>query len=142
MRRHARRALILLALCAVWSRAEDIKEESKPLNDDVRPTLDSKLLTLTSLSVASAVYDARTTIATLQHCYNRCFEANGILSPFAQNSTSAYAFTMGLTSLSTYATYRLKQRGTRWWWVPMAGTAIMHVAAGLHNQHVMSRSVP
>lgn len=141
MRRHARRALILMVLCAVWSRAEDIKEESKPVEDAVRPTLDYKLLTLTSVSVASALYDAQTTIATLQHCYNRCFEANNVLSPFAQNRTSAYAFTMGLTSLSTYATYRLKQRGTRWWWVPMAGTAIMHVAAGLHNQHV-SRTVP
>jgi len=142
MRRHARRALILLALCAVWSRAEDIKEESKPLNDAVRPTLDYKLLTLTSFSVASALYDAQTTVAALKHCYGRCFEANGVLSPFTQNSGSAYAFTMGLTSLSTFATYRLKQRGTRWWWVPMAGTALLHVAAGLHNQHVISRTVP
>jgi hypothetical protein len=130
------RTLLLLGLFSPYAQCEDVKEPIKLVEDSKSSVLDSKLLALSSISYASAVYDARTTAAALDRCGSRCFEANPLTSPFAGNRPSAYAFTLGLTSVSTYATYRLKQRGMRWWWVPMATTSVMHVVAGIHNQKI------
>jgi len=102
-------------------------------------TLDAKLLTLMSLSYASTLYDTHTTLSALQRCQNRCFEANPLMKPFSGGKYQLTTYAMGLTSASALATYRLKKTGSRWWWVPMAATSAMHIAAGIHNQRVQSR---
>src|SRR5437016_1552139 len=130
MRRQAAQALLLLGLHGAYVKAQDVQENPIPVKQTVAPTVDSKFLTLTSFSFASALYDAQTTLGTLERCHGLCFEENRFMRPFVGNAASAYAFTMGLTSVSAFATYRLKQKGARWWWVPMAATSILHVTAG------------
>jgi hypothetical protein len=136
MRMYTVSALILLSLFAANARAEDGGEEIKLVEESRSSTLDYKFLAVASLSYASAIYDTRTTAAALDRCGGRCFEANRLMSPFVGSKPSAYAFSVGMTSVSTYATYQLKQRGKRWWWVPMTTTAVLHVVAGIHNQKI------
>jgi hypothetical protein len=136
MRMYTVTTLILLGLFAANARGEDVKEAINLVEDSKSSTLDYKFLAVASLSYASAIYDTHTTFAALDRCGGRCFEANRLMSPFVANKPTAYAFTSGLTSVSTYATYRLKQRGKRWWWVPMTTTAVLHLVAGIHNQNI------
>jgi hypothetical protein len=96
---------------------------------------DRKLLTLAALSYASAVYDTQTTLRTLDNC-GTCSEGNFMMRPFVGNRTAAYAFSMGLTTAATYSTFKLRQDGVRWWWIPMAATIALHVTAGAHNQRI------
>jgi hypothetical protein len=96
---------------------------------------DRKLVTLTSLTYASAIYDTQTTMNALESC-GSCSEGNLLMRPFVGNKATAYAFSMGLTTAATYSTFRLKQDGVKWWWVPMAATITLHVVAGAHNQNV------
>jgi len=139
MARYVLGALILLSLFAGYTLAEDANPETR---DERPPTVDNKLLTLVSLSYASAIYDTHTTMTTLKHCNGRCFEANPLMSPFVGSKASAYSYTMSLTSLSAFATYRLKKSGAKWWWVPMAATSAVHIAAGIHNQAMRAPYVP
>jgi hypothetical protein len=97
---------------------------------------DRALIALTSAAYATAAYDARTTTGVLQRCGGRCVEGNPLMRPFAGNPGSAMAFSMGLTSATAYGTYRLKQKGVKWWWVPMAASMAVHVACGIHNQQL------
>ena len=136
MRMYTLSALILLGLFAANAHGDDSNEAINLVEDSRSSTLDYKFLAVASLSYASAIYDTRTTVAALSRCGGQCFEANRLMSPFVANKPSAYALTSGLTSVSTYATYRLKQRGKRWWWVPMTTTAVLHVVAGIHNQNI------
>lgn len=127
------RIMILLGLLCICAHAQDletVEKESSP------PTVDGKLLTLVSLSYAAALYDMQTTFAALERCHPQCIEANPLMSPFVANRTAGYAFSVGLTSVSTYATYRLKKKGARWWWIPMAASAALHITAGIHNQNI------
>jgi hypothetical protein len=96
---------------------------------------DGKLFALTSLTFASAIYDTQTTMKALETC-GACSEANFLMRPFVGSRPSAYAFSMGLTTAATYSTFRLKQDGVKWWWVPMAATIALHVTAGAHNQRI------
>ena len=104
--------------------------------DENLPTFDRKLITLTSLTYASAVYDAHTTVGALERCGDRCYEANLLMRPFAGSRTSAYTFTIGMTTAATYGAYRLKQKGVRWWWVPMTATMALRFVSGVHNQRI------
>ena len=139
MARYVLGALILLSLLGAYALAEDAIPQTR---DERPPTVDNKLLTLVSLSYASAIYDTRTTMTTLKRCNGRCFEANPLMSPFVGSKASAYSYTMSLTSLSAFATYRLKKSGAKWWWVPMAATSAVHIAAGIHNQAMRAPYVP
>ena len=136
MRMYAVSAVILLRLFAANAHAEDATETIKLVEESKSSTLDYKFLAVASLSYASAVYDTRTTAAALGRCGGSCYEANRLMSPFVVNRPSAYAFTTGLTSVSAYATYQLKQRRKRWWWVPMTTTTVLHFVAGVHNQNI------
>ena len=125
--------LILFSLASAYAHAEDLGSSPGAAR---RTTLDGKLLTLLSVSYASSIYDTQTTVTTLKQCPVQCFEANPLLRPFAGRKSSAYAYTMSLTSVSAFATYRLKKTGSRWWWVPLAATSAVHFAAGIHNQRI------
>ena len=98
-------------------------------------TFDKKLVTLTSLTYASAIYDAHTTVSALERCHT-CYEGNLLMRPFANSRPSAYAFTLGMTSVAAYGGYKLKQKGVRWWWVPMTATMALRLVSGVHNQHM------
>ena len=135
MTRYMAGTLILLGLFGTHAQAEDDNSTSR---DENPPTLDGKLLTLISLSYAAAVYDTQTTFAAFERCRGGCFEANPLMRPFVAHRSSAYAYSMGLTSLSVYGTYRLKKSGSRLWWVPIVATTALHITAGIHNQKVNS----
>jgi hypothetical protein len=96
---------------------------------------DRKLIALTALTYASAVYDTQTTMKALARCPT-CSEGNFLMRPFVGNRGTAYAYSMGLTTAATYSTLKLKQDGVRWWWVPMAATVALHITAGVHNQRI------
>src|SRR5262245_8727013 len=102
---------------------------------------DPKLVVLTSLTYASAVYDTETTRSALRRC-GVCAEQNPFMRPFVNNGASVYSASMGFTSVTTYATHRLKKEGVRWWWVPMASTVAMHVFSGIHNQRLPGNRIP
>ena len=138
MRKHLIATLILISLVGAHAQGEDL--ESNP-QAERRTTLDGKLLTLISVSYASAIYDTQTTLTTLKQCAVQCFEANPLVRPFTGRNASAYAYTMGLTSVSAFATYRLKKTGARWWWVPLVATSAVHVAAAIHNEKIRSSVV-
>src|SRR5215510_11797230 len=99
---------------------------------------DRKLLVLTSFTYASAVYDTETTVSALRRC-GECVEQNPLMRPFVNNRASVYSASVGLTSVTMYATHRLKQEGVRWWWVPMASTMAVHILSGIHNQKLRVR---
>jgi hypothetical protein len=61
------------------------------------------------------------------------------MKPFVSHKASAYAYSMGMTSLSAYGSYRLKKSGSRWWWVPLAATTAVHTVAAIHNQRLSIR---
>jgi len=117
---------ILTCLFSVVLQAEDSKEK----------VFDAKLASLTALTYASALYDTHTTVAGLARCHDNCYETNYIMRPFVHHQASAYAFSMAATSAAVYGAYRLRERHTRWWWVPMAATAIIHIGCGIQNQHI------
>jgi hypothetical protein len=134
--------LILSAFLSVQARAEDPEDRINLVDRDARSrTLDNKFWALASLSHAAAGYDVHTTMSALNQCGAGCFEANRLMRPFVGSGPAAYSFTLGLTSVSTYATYRLKQKGVRWWWVPMVTTTMLHVAAGIRNQNIRTQAL-
>jgi len=51
-------------------------------------------------------------------------------------SSLILAFSVGITSVSAYGSYQLKQKGVRWWWAPMVATTVLHFVAGAHNQAI------
>jgi hypothetical protein len=118
-----------------WAQDAEVPINLVEKNTQSRP-LDAQFLALASISYASAVYDARTTVSALRRCSNECYEANRLARPFTSSEPKVYAFSVGLTSASLFATYHLKKRGVRWWWVPMVTTTALHVAAGIHNQNI------
>jgi hypothetical protein len=118
-----------------WAQDTEIPTNLVDRNTQSRP-LDAQFLALASISYASALYDGQTTVSALRRCSNGCYEANRLMSPFAGNGPKVYAYSVGLTSVSLVATYHLKKKGVRWWWVPMVTTTALHVAAGIHNQNM------
>jgi hypothetical protein len=131
--------LFLYGLLCACAQAEDVDAIPK---EDRSPTLNGKLLTLLSLSYAATLYDTHTTLSALGRCGDRCFEANPLTRPFAGGKYQLTTYAMGLTSVSALATYRLKKTGSRWWWVPVAATSALHIAAGIRNQTIQSQQFP
>src|SRR5262245_23033484 len=96
-------ALLTLALFAATAQAED------------------KLFwTLAAGAQTAAIYDVETTVRTLRSC-TTCYEANPLMKPFVGSRSTAYSVSVGLSAVSTYGSFKLKERRVRWWFVPLVG---------------------
>jgi hypothetical protein len=84
---------------------------------------------------AATVYDVNTTLRTLNRCAT-CYEANPIMRPFVGNTVAAYGAGMSLSAASIYGSKRLKEKGSRWWWVPLVGQIGVHTALGIRNSQI------
>lgn len=84
---------------------------------------------------AATIYDVNTTIRTLDRCVT-CYEANPIMKPFVRNTTAAYGAGLGLSAVSIYGSRKLKEKGSRWWWVPLVGQIGVHTALGIRNSQI------
>lgn len=91
--------------------------------------------TLTAGAHAAAVYDMETTIRALRRCPS-CYEANPVMRPLMDSRSSAYAAGLGLSAVSAYGSFKLKERGSRWWWAPLAGQIGLHVVLGIRNSRL------
>ena len=113
----------VFAHCDEWS-------SSKPEKQKARVS-DRKFWLLVSVSTASMVADYETT----QSCLKRltCKELNPIFGSRYPSRARMYAIGGALTSLSVYGSYRLKKKGKWYWWLPLAGSTVMHAYLARHN---------
>jgi hypothetical protein len=91
--------------------------------------------TLAGGAQAATVYDIQTTRKALQNCAS-CIEANPIMRPFVGSSPAAFSTSMGLTAGSIYASHKLKSKGVKWWWIPLAAQIGVHTAMGIRNSRL------
>lgn len=93
-------------------------------------------LALYLASAGATSFDIETTMAGLKRCAPACYEANPIMRPFVDSRAKAYTVAMGLTSLSAYGSHKLREGGSKWWWVPMAVNIGVHVGFATANRGV------
>jgi len=116
--RQRRNAIVLMILMATSLQAED-----------------KVFWTLVAGTQAATVYDLQTTRSLLQQCAS-CSEANPIMRPVVGSLPAAYSTALGLNAASIYGSLKLKKKGSRWWWVPLAIPIAAHTAAGISNTHL------
>jgi hypothetical protein len=96
---------------------------------------DNLFWTLAGGAQAATIYDLQTTLRVLQRCPS-CGEANPIMKPFAGSTSAAFSAGLGFTAASIYGSHRLRQRGARWWWLPLAGQIGIHTVMGIRNNRL------
>ena len=96
---------------------------------------DKLFWTLAAGAQAATIYDVNTTLRVLDRCAT-CYEANPIMRPFVRNTTAAYGAGMSLSAVGIYGSRRLKEKGSRWWWVPMIGQIGVHTILGIRNSQI------
>jgi hypothetical protein len=96
---------------------------------------DKLFWSLAAAAQVATVYDVNTTLRTLDRC-PACYEANPIMRPFVRNSATAYSAGLGLSAVGIYGSKKLKERGSRWWWVPLVSQIGVHTALGIRNSHI------
>lgn len=114
-------ALCLLLFCAPAAAQEQER------------VADRQFIVLSSALVLSSIYDAETTARGLENCHT-CREANPIAKPFTDmGRPGIYGFALATDAAMIFVAYRLKQRGSRWWWTPLVAGTVIHGAAGTAN---------
>jgi hypothetical protein len=96
---------------------------------------DKLFWSLAAAAQVATVYDVNTTLRTLDRC-STCYEANPIMRPFVRNSATAYSAGLGLSAAGIYGSKKLKERGSRWWWVPLVSQIGVHTALGIRNSRI------
>lgn len=91
---------------------------------------------------ASTVLDVESSYHTLKNCPPgfTCREGNPVLRPFVNaGRPAAYAFTTGTNALAVLSSYKLRKKGSRFWWVPMAVYTGIHTYCAVRNFQTASR---
>ena len=91
--------------------------------------------TLAAGTQAATVFDLQTTRSALQRCPS-CYEGNPIIKPFVLSPPAAFGAAMSLSAGSIYGAYKLKKKGVRVWWVPLAAPIAVHTIAGINNSRI------
>jgi hypothetical protein len=91
--------------------------------------------TLTAATQAATIYDLHTTRSAMQRCQS-CYELNPVMRPFVASTPAALSAGLGLSSASIYGAFKLKKKGFRYWWVPLAAPIAVHTAAGIRNTRI------
>lgn len=103
----------------------DLKEEFAPaaIIETAKPkkVVDKKFLFLTGLATATTIADFEMT----QNCLARkvCLEADPLMP---SNHAAMYASAMPVNAGLFYWSYKLKQKGKKYWWVPTAAAIASH----------------
>ena len=84
---------------------------------------------------AATIYDIQTTRNVMQRCPT-CYEANPIMKPFVASSPAAFSVAVGLSAGGIYGAFKLRKKGVRYWWVPVAAPLAVHTIAGLNNSRI------
>lgn len=86
-----------------------------------KKVIDKKFLFLTSLATGLTVADFELT----QSCIagHRCIESDPLMP---SSHAGMYASSMPVNAGLTYLSYRLKAKGKRYWWVPVAAIVASH----------------
>lgn len=84
---------------------------------------------------AATIYDVETTMRTLKRCPS-CAEGNPLMRPFIGSRPGAYAASAAISTAGYYAPYKMKERGSRWWWAPIVAQIGMHTALGIRNSRI------
>jgi len=86
-----------------------------------------------SILMTAVVYDVETTFKAKSRNPN-IIEGNPIAKPFVDSGRPAtYAFAIGTNSIVVYASFWLKQKGKKWWYVFPLVFTVSHIAAGTSN---------
>lgn len=92
---------------------------------------DVPFVILSSLSIGTTTFDLQTTSTALKRC-STCKEANPLMH--FKSKPLTYTVSLGLTSGVIYGSARLKRDGSKWWWVPLVVSSVVHGVAGVSNQ--------
>jgi len=96
---------------------------------------DKLFWTLAAGTQAATVYDLQTTRSVLHRCTS-CYEANPIMKPLVPSSPAAFGAALTLSAGSVFGAFKLKKRGVRVWWIPMAAPIAVHTIAGISNSRI------
>jgi hypothetical protein len=94
---------------------------------------DKSLTILSGATAAATAFDVATTMKVFHSC-DTCYEANPVMRPFVGSGAGAYTVSLSISSATMWASYKLKQDGRKWWWIPLGAQIGFHLAAGVHNQ--------
>jgi hypothetical protein len=83
---------------------------------------DGRFVALTVASVLLTVADVELTQRCLRS--GRCHEGNPLVPTTSR--AKLYPLQLGLTAAHSYLGYRLKKKGSRWWWVPQLSLSAGH----------------
>ncbi|MFN7927052.1 MAG: hypothetical protein U0Y68_03755 [Blastocatellia bacterium] len=109
---------------------------------DQKKVFDKKFYTLMVGLQASTVLDVESSYYVLNNCpagYT-CREGNPFLRPFVHaGRPAAYAFTTTTNALAVLSSYKLRKKGSRFWWVPMTAYIGIHTYCGINNLRTARR---
>ena len=81
---------------------------------------------------AASEFDGATTYAALQDCGSRCYEANPMLRPFADNPSIFPVMALSAWGVN-YLAVKIGRHHRRWAVILQGSVAALHIAAGAHN---------
>ena len=94
---------------------------------------DKKFWAVNTLLVSSTVYDTRSTYFALEKCKN-CREANPLMRPFVKAGEPWLYVVQGFINTGViYASYKMKEKDHKLWYVLPVALTIAHTIAGTHN---------
>ena len=103
---------------------------------------DKKFYSLMVGLQVSTMLDIESSYHLLKNCppgYT-CREGNPLLRPFVHaGHPAAYAFTMGTNAMAVLSSYKLKKKGSRFWWVPMTAYIGIHTFCSIRNIQTAAR---
>jgi hypothetical protein len=113
---------------------------SQPPPPSSKKVFDKKFVTLMIGIQTSTALDLESSFYALKNCppNYRCRESNPLLRPFVRSGRpAAYALTTGTNALAIWSSYRMRKKGSRFWWVPLTVSIGIHSAAALKNYHLV-----
>ena len=95
---------------------------------------DKKFIFTSSLLVGATVFNVESTFAALDKCNHTCEEGNLLMKPlFNLGRPAVYAVDGGVNAGIIYASYHMKKKGFKGWWLPqLAGGAVYAIAGGFN----------
>jgi len=102
-------------------------------------TADKKFWVVNTIMIGSTIYDVESTYFALNRCEN-CYEANPLMKPFVEAGRPALYIVQGAIDVGIiYASYKMKKKGHKLWYVLPAIVTVAHTIAGTHNIRIAVR---